>query len=128
MCSQERLAYYKRSFWAVLCQKNDWATLLHLSYYCYLALATNYIAMKLLITNNFSAYRKYLVENCLPFPFAPRWVRHSYSSKGLRLIPYTCGSSNTWNKMHADRKKVGNALFVWSKKGQTASEKVWQLC
>ena len=34
-----------------------------------------------------------LAEIRLSFPSASRWVRHSYLSKGLRLIPYTCGSS-----------------------------------
>ena len=28
--------------------------------------------------------REYLGENLLSFPAAPRWVRHSYLSKGLR--------------------------------------------
>src|SRR3989337_1130143 len=46
-------------------------------------------------THNFSACREYLAENYLSFPSAPRGVRHSYLSKGLRLIPYTCGSSKT---------------------------------
>ena len=64
-----------------------------LCYYCYLSLVTNYLAIKLLVTDNFSACRKYLAENRLSFPSAPRWVRHSYLSKGLRLTPYTCGSS-----------------------------------
>ena len=41
----------------------------------------------------FSACTYFLVENHLSDPSAPRWVRHSYLSKGLRLIPYTCGSS-----------------------------------
>src|SRR3989337_2754753 len=48
---------------------------------------------KLSVTATFSTCREYLAENCLSFPSAPRWVRHSYLSKGLRLIPYTCGSS-----------------------------------
>ena len=33
---------------------------------------------------HFSAYRQNLTENRLSFPSAPRWVRHSYLSKGLR--------------------------------------------
>ena len=39
----------------------------------------------------------YLAENRLSFPSATRWVRHSYLSKGLRLIPYTCGSSRLFS-------------------------------
>src|SRR3990170_7199866 len=62
-------------------------------YYCYFLLVTNYLATKLPVTDNFSACRNYLAENHLSFSSAPRWVRHSYLSKGLRLIPYTCGSS-----------------------------------
>ena len=67
-------------------------TLLHLVYFCYLLPVTNYLITKLLITDNFSACRAYLAENRLSFPSAPCWVRHSYLSKGLRSIPYTCGS------------------------------------
>src|SRR3990170_5099973 len=66
-----------------------------LFYYCYLSLVTNYLAITLLVTDNFSTCRKYLAENRLSFPSAPRWVRHSYLSKGLQLIPYTCGSSGS---------------------------------
>jgi hypothetical protein len=62
-------------------------------YYCYLLLVTNYLAIKLCVTDNFSACRHYLAVNRLSFPSAPHWVRHSYLSKGLCLIPYTCGSS-----------------------------------
>src|SRR3990170_7463180 len=68
-----------------------------LCYYCYLSLVTNYLAIKLLTTDNFSACRKYLAENRLSFPSAPRWVRHSYLSKGLQLIAYTCGSSRLFS-------------------------------
>ena len=41
-------------------------------------LVTNYLAIKLLVTYNFSACREYLAENHLSFPSAPRWVRQSY--------------------------------------------------
>src|SRR3990170_3820249 len=68
-----------------------------LFYYCYLSPVTNYLAIKLLVIDNFSACRKYIAENRLSFPSAPRWVRHSYLSKGLRLIPYTCGSSRLFS-------------------------------
>src|SRR3990170_1504001 len=68
-----------------------------LCYLYYLLLVTNYLALKLLITNNFSACRKYLAENRLSFPSAPNWVRHSYLSKGLRLIPYPYGSSRLFS-------------------------------
>ena len=90
MCPPERFALYKSSSRLVLCYKKDWATLLHLVYFCYLLLVT---VTQLSVTDNFSACREYLAENRLPFPSAPRWVRHSYLSKGLRYIPYTCGSS-----------------------------------
>ena len=56
-------------------------------------LITIYLITKLSITYYFSACRENLTKNCLSFPSAPCWVRHSYLSKGLRWIPYTCGSS-----------------------------------
>ena len=83
MCPRERFAYYTSSFWLVLCYKMDWSTLLHLCYHYYLVLVTNYFAIKLFVTYNFSACREYLAENRLSFPSAPRWVRHSYLLKGL---------------------------------------------
>jgi hypothetical protein len=33
------------------------------------------------------------LERIFILPLAPRWVRHSYLSKRLRTIPYTCGIS-----------------------------------
>ena len=59
--------------------------LVHLAalYLLYL-LVTIYLITKLSITYNFSACRENLTENRLSFPSAPRWVRHSYLSKGLR--------------------------------------------
>ena len=60
-----------------------------LCYYCYLSLVTNYLAIKLLVTDNFSACRKYLAENRLSFPSAPRWVcRIESMSRGgvIRLL------------------------------------------
>ena len=84
MCPREHFALYKSLSRLILCYKKYWATLLHLSYTCYLLPITNYLITKLSVTDNFSACRKYLAENCLSFPFGPRWVRHSYLSKGLR--------------------------------------------
>ena len=49
-----------------------------------LLLVTIYLITKLSITYNFSACRENLTENRLSFPSAPRWVQHSYLSKGLR--------------------------------------------
>ena len=93
MCPRERFPSYKSLPGLVLFYKNDWATLLHLVYFCYLLPFTNYLITKLSVTDNFSACREYLTENRLSFPSAPRWVRQSYLSKGLQYIPYTCGSS-----------------------------------
>ena len=59
----------------------------HLSapYLLYLLfLVTIYLIKKLSITYYFSACRENLTVNRLSFPSAPRWVRHSYLSKGLR--------------------------------------------
>ena len=84
MCPRERFSLYKSLSRLVLCYKKDWATLLHLIYFCYLLLVTNYVITKLSVTTYFSTCREYLAENRLSFPSAPRWVRHSYLSKGLR--------------------------------------------
>ena len=84
MCPRERFALYKSSSRLVLRYKKDWATLLHLSYFFYMLPVMNYLITKLSVTYNFSARREYLTENRLSFPSAPRWVRHSYLSKGLR--------------------------------------------
>ena len=48
-----------------------------------LLLVTIYLITKLSITYYFSACRENLTENRLSFPSAPRWVQHSYLSKGL---------------------------------------------
>ena len=97
MCPRGRFSHYKKLSRLVLCYKKDWATLLNLIYFHYLLPVTNYPITKLSITYNFSACREYLTENCLSFPSAPRWVRHSYLSKGLRLIPYTYWSSKLFS-------------------------------
>src|SRR3954463_6577288 len=83
MCPQERFSLYKSLFRLVLCYKKDWDTLLHFIYFCYLLLVTIYLVTKLSVTTYFSTCTEYLAENRLSFPSAPRWVRHSYLSKGL---------------------------------------------
>ena len=90
MCPQEHFALNKSLSRLVLCYKKDWATLFTFVP-CYPLRIT--LSQKLSVTDNFSACRENLTDNHLSFPSAPRWVRHSYLSKGLRLIPYTCGSS-----------------------------------
>ena len=90
MCPQELLFHYYKLSRLILCYIKDCATLLH---FIYLLLVTIYLITKLSITYNFSACRENLSENRLSIPSAPRWVRHSYLSKGLRWIPYTCGLS-----------------------------------
>ena len=97
VCPRERFSSYKTLSRLVPCYKRDWATLLHRCYFCYLLLATNHLTTQSLVTDNFSACRYFLAENHLSDPSAPRWVRHSYLSKGLRLIPYTCGSSRLFS-------------------------------
>ena len=84
MCPRERFPLYKSLSRLVLCYKKDWATLLHFIYFCYLLPVMNYLITKLSVTDNFSACREYFTENRLSFPSAPRWVRHSYLSRGLR--------------------------------------------
>ena len=93
MCPREHFPLYKSLSRLVRCYKKDWSTLMHLVYFYYLLPVTNYLITKLSVIDNFSACREYLTENSLSFPSAPRWVRHSYLSKRLQLIPYTCGSS-----------------------------------
>ena len=72
MCPQERFPLYKSLYRLVLCYKKDWATLLHSIYRYRYLLVTNYLAIKLSVTDNFSACKEYLVENHLSFPSAPR--------------------------------------------------------
>ena len=42
LCPRERFSLCKSLSRLVLCYKKDWATLLHLIYFCYLLLVTNY--------------------------------------------------------------------------------------
>ena len=65
MCPRERFSYYKSLSGLVLCYKKDWATLLHLVYFCYLLPVTNYLITKLSVTDNFSACREYLTVTSL---------------------------------------------------------------
>ena len=81
----------------VLCYKKDWSILLHLIYFYYLLLVTNYLITKLSVTDNFSACREYLTENRLSFPSAPRWVRHSYLSKEATIDPLYFWVINTYH-------------------------------
>ena len=83
MCPRERFPLYKSFSRLVLFYKKDWDTLLHLVYFCYLLPVTNYLITKLSVTDNFSACEEYLTKNLLSFPSVPRWVQHSYLSKGL---------------------------------------------
>ena len=67
MCPRERFPSYKSLSRLVLCYKKDWTMFLHLIYLYYLLLVTNYLITKLSVTDNFSACREYLTENCLSF-------------------------------------------------------------
>ena len=91
---QECFAYYKKPFWPILCQKRiglPCSTLFTVTVTCLLQI--------ILLSNYLLPTISVLTENHLPFPSAPCWVRHSYLSKGLRLIPYTCGSSRLfWHR------------------------------
>ena len=87
MCPRERFTSNKSLSGLVLCNKKDWATLLHLIYFCYLLLVTNYLITKLFVTTYFSTCREYLAGNRLSFPSAPCWVRHSYLSKSATIDP-----------------------------------------
>ena len=87
MCPRELLYYYYKLSRLILCYIKYWATLLHFIYFIYFLLVTIYLITKLFITYYFSACRENLTENRLSFPSAPRWVQHTYLSKGLQLIP-----------------------------------------
>ena len=50
--------------------QKDWATLMHFCYHYHYLLVTNYLAIKLVITYNFSACREYLAGNYLSVPSA----------------------------------------------------------
>ena len=71
MCPWELFSHYKKLSRHVLCYKQDWATLLHPSYFIYLLPVTIYSIAKLSVTDNFSARREYLAENRLSFPSTP---------------------------------------------------------
>ena len=110
MYPQERFAYHKRPFWPVLCLKRiglPCCTFVTTIVTCSLqtTLQSNYSG-----TYNFSTCRHYLAENHLSFPSAPCWVQHSYLSKGLQLIPYTCGSSRLFSSAVAGE---WSALGKW---------------
>ena len=55
MRPREHFPLYKSLSRLVLCYKKDWATLMHLIYFCYLLLVTNYLITKLSVAYNFSA-------------------------------------------------------------------------
>ena len=65
MCPRERFASYKSLWRLILRYKKDWATLLHLSYTCYLLPVMNYLITQLFVTDNFIARRENLAETRL---------------------------------------------------------------
>ena len=96
MCPRERFPLYKSLSRLVLCYKKDWSILPHLIYFYYLLPVTNYLVTKLFVTDNFSACREYVTENCLSFPSAPHWVRHSYLSKSYGRSPTLLGHQDSF--------------------------------
>ena len=103
MCPRERFPLYKSLSRLVLCYKKNWAILLHLIYFYYVLLVTNYLITKLAITDNFSACREYLAENCISFPSAPRWVRNSYLLKSYDRSPTLVGHQPLPQVPHCNR-------------------------
>ena len=60
MCHRERFALYKSSSRLDLCHKKDWATLLHLNYFCYL------LPLMIILSDNYLLpIISVLVENSL---------------------------------------------------------------
>ena len=51
ICPRERFPLYKSLSMLIICYKKDWAILLHLIYFCYLLPVTNYLIIKLSVTN-----------------------------------------------------------------------------
>ena len=96
ICPREHFALYRSLSRLVLCYKKDWATFLHLSYFCYLLPVTNYLITQLSFTDNFSACREYLAETRLSFPSAPHWVRHSYLRKDYDRSPILVGHQDSF--------------------------------
>ena len=108
MCHRERFYHYKKLSRLVLCYKKYWATLLHHIYFHCLLPVTNYVITKLFVTYNFSACREYLTENRLSFPYAPRWVRHSYLSKDYHRSPTLVGHHPRTTSAWPSRKSVSS--------------------
>ena len=119
MCPRERFPLYKSSSRLVLFYKKDWATLLHLVYFCYLLPAINYFITKLSVTDNFSACTEYLTENRLSFPSAPRWVRHSYLSKEATIDPLYLWVIKTFVWCHC------RGVIAWGESAHSMSLRYW---
>ena len=96
MCPREHIPSYQSLSRLVLCYKKDWAILLHLIYFYYLLLVTNYLITKLSVTANFSACREYLTENCLSFPSAPRWFDTLTYRKDYDRSPILVGHQDSF--------------------------------
>jgi hypothetical protein len=59
------------------------------------------------------------LERTFILPLAPRWVRHSYLSKRLHTIPYTCGISVS--AYHLATK--GLRSYMWSHTRRTSANR-----
>ena len=110
VCPRERFSSYKTLFRLVPCYQRDWATLLHRCYSCYLLLFTCYVSPHYTIT----CYRYFQCLQLLPCwkPLVISFcssLGSSLLSKGLRLIPYTCGSSRLFS---------GAVVGEWSASGK----------
>ena len=96
MCPRERFSLYKNLSRLVLCYKKDWAILLHLIYFHYLLLVTNYLITKLSVTDNFSACREYLAKNRLSFHSAPCWFDTLTYRKDYDRSPILVGDQDSF--------------------------------
>ncbi|KAE8767043.1 hypothetical protein D1007_61638 [Hordeum vulgare] len=105
MYPQKHFNHYHKYFWLVLSNNKDWATLMQLATFVICHLLSIILLLKYLSELSYITCREYLVENRLSGPSAPRWVLHSYLVKGLRLIPYTYGSS-TCHGLHSTSSTV----------------------
>ena len=105
MCPRERFALYKSSSRLVLCYKKDWATLLHLSYFCYLfplriILSQNYQLSIISVLADNTLLKTACYFLLLLVGFDTLTYRHDYtcgSSRGLALPSSTPLYTGRWH-------------------------------
>ena len=77
--------------------QKDWATLLHFIYHYRYFLVTNYLAIKLLVTDILVLAEITLLKTTCHFLLLLIGFDTLTYQKDLQLIPYTCGSSRLFS-------------------------------